>query len=172
MLKNELLISKEALETQLLVAMGGRVAEELIFGPRNATQGAASDFAQATKLAYEMVAQYGMNDKIGHVSYSDSHTTDQTKFMMETEARALIEASYTKTKDLLRAHKSELELLAQALLKYETLTLNEIEAVLAGKDISELKVQKKKEEEELRLKEEDELRIPFPNLPLAQQHNK
>jgi hypothetical protein len=59
----------------------------------------------------------------------------------------------------LRTHKNELELLAQALLKYETLTLTEIEAVLAGKDISNLKAQKRKEEEDLRLKEEEELRV-------------
>jgi len=169
MLKNDLLVTKEQLEANLLTAMGGRAAEELIFGPDKITQGAASDFNTATKLAYEMINIYGMNDKIGHVCYAESNPTEKTKFMMEAEARGQIEHSYQTAKNILTTHKGQLELLAKALLEYDTLVLSEIEAVIEGKDIKELKAQKKLEEEELQLKEEEQLRYVEPVVPPQQQ---
>ena len=160
MLKNELLITRESLETNLIVAMGGRAAEELIFGANHVTQGASSDFDQATKLAYEMVAKYGMSDTIGHVHYADDHSiSPETKHILEKEATLLVEKAYQQAKQLLKTHKNELDLLAKALLQYDTLSLNEIQQVVKGVDIKELKEQQKIEEEQLRLKEEELLAL-------------
>ncbi len=146
--------------------MGGRVAEEIIFGPSKATTGASNDFESATEVAQNMVKLFGFSDKMGHVSYPSSsygetneQLSDSTKHMIETEVRTLVEGAYQKAKKVLSENKRQLELLAKALLEHETLTLKEVELVISGQDIKPLIENRKEVEEQLRLSEKEELQL-------------
>ncbi|KAG0023747.1 hypothetical protein BGZ80_008224 [Entomortierella chlamydospora] len=104
---------------QLDVAMGGRVAEEMIFGAENVTSGCSSDIVHATRVAKMMVTQFGMSEKQ----------------LIESETKGLIEAAQTRVTLLLKTHKEELHRLAKALVEYETLTQEEIRRAIEGKPI-------------------------------------
>ncbi|CAG8514776.1 17542_t:CDS:2 [Racocetra persica] len=111
------------------VAMGGRVAEEMIFGKENVTTGSHNDIVNATNVAKRMVTLYGMSDKVGPVAHPEEdmeHLSSQTKLIIENEIKSLLEVS----------HKDELHRLANALIEYETLTQEEIESVIKGKAIN------------------------------------
>ncbi|KAG0225352.1 hypothetical protein BGX31_007675 [Mortierella sp. GBA43] len=123
---------------QLDVAMGGRVAEEMIFGPDNVTSGCSSDIVHATKVAKMMVTQFGMSDKVGPVAHSEedmSVLSTSTKQLIESETKHLIEAAQVRVTLLLKTHKEELHRLAKALVEYETLTQEEIRRAIEGKPI-------------------------------------
>ncbi|KAF9583057.1 hypothetical protein BGW38_010336 [Lunasporangiospora selenospora] len=123
---------------QLDVAMGGRVAEEMIFGAENVTSGCSSDIVHATKVARMMVTQYGMSDKVGPVAHQDedmSVLSTQTKQLIESEVKSLVEAAQARAVLLLKTHKEELHRLAKALIEYETLTQEEIRRAIEGKPI-------------------------------------
>jgi len=123
---------------QLDVAMGGRVAEEMIFGPENVTSGCSSDIVHATKVAKMMVTQFGMSDKVGPVAHSEEDLTvlsTSTKQLIESETKNLIEAAQVRVTLLLKTHKEELHRLAKALVEYETLTQEEIRRAIEGKPI-------------------------------------
>lgn len=119
--------------------MGGRVAEELIFGPDNVTSGASSDIMKATDVAKRMVRYYGMSDKVGPVNHDDESMqllSAQSKQLIESEILSLIEESEKRAKKILNDHREELDRLANALVEYETLDYQEIIDALAGKPIS------------------------------------
>ncbi|OLY78666.1 ATP-dependent zinc metalloprotease YME1-like protein [Smittium mucronatum] len=120
------------------VCMGGYVAEQLVFGYDNVTSGSSSDLSKATNVATSMVTQYGMSDMIGHVAY-DRDTFDQlsaeTKKEIDLEIRRLNEESYKRVLQLLTERRNELDLLAKALVDYETLDLDEIMLATKGQPI-------------------------------------
>ncbi|XP_077861836.1 LOW QUALITY PROTEIN: ATP-dependent zinc metalloprotease YME1L1-like [Saccoglossus kowalevskii] len=126
--------TKSQLLAQMDICMGGRAAEELIFGPDAITTGAASDFNQATRIARMMVTQFGMSEKLGLMTYTEQNTqSPETEALIENEVRSLIKDSYERAKNLLKTHSREHHSLAEALLKYETLSSDEISTILRGK---------------------------------------
>ena len=126
--------------------MGGRVAEELTFGKENITSGASSDIEQATKLARAMVTQWGFSDQLGQVAYGENqqevflgHSVSQSKNVSEAtaqkidnEVRRLIDEAYTQARTILTEKHDEFVALAEGLLEYETLTGEEIKALIRG----------------------------------------
>ncbi|XP_062900344.1 ATP-dependent zinc metalloprotease YME1L1b [Mobula hypostoma] len=126
--------TRAQLLAQMDVSMGGRVAEELIFGTEQITTGASSDFDTATKIAKLMVTKFGMSDKLGVMTYSDPEkVSPDTQSAIEQEIRILLRDSYERAKNILKTHAKEHKNLAEALLKYETLDAKEIQMVLEGK---------------------------------------
>ena len=139
-------VSREKLNADIAVAMGGRVAEELIFGHDKVTAGAASDIEQATKIARHMVTHWGMSDELGPMSYGENqqevflgHSVTQTKSvseataqMIDAEVRAFVDEGYVQAHGIISDGLSKLHDLAGALLEHETLTGEEIGAILRG----------------------------------------
>jgi cell division protease FtsH len=139
-------VSREKLEADIAVAMGGRVAEELIFGHDKVTAGASSDIEQATKIARHMVTQWGMSDKLGPIAYGENqqevflgHSVTQSKNVSEetartidSEVRVLVDCGYDKARTMIGDDIDKLHDLATALLEHETLTGEEIGAILRG----------------------------------------
>ncbi|MGD9545459.1 MAG: cell division protein FtsH, partial [Methylocystis sp.] len=139
--------SYEQLIAMLAMAMGGRVAEELIFGAAKTTSGAASDIQQATRIARAMVTQLGFSDKLGTVAYADPQQeqflgyslgrtqtfSEQTQETIDAEVRRLVQDAYDKAKQILNDKRKDLETLANALLEFETLSGDEIKGLLVGK---------------------------------------
>lgn len=137
------------LKADLAVAMGGRIAEELIFGAEKVTTGASSDIRQATGMARRMVTEWGMSDKLGPLHYGSDqeevflgHSVTQTKNMsdntaatVDSEVRRIVEEGYTRAENILKEKMDDLHKLAKALLEYEMLSGDEIKALLAGKPI-------------------------------------
>ncbi|MCP4618089.1 MAG: ATP-dependent metallopeptidase FtsH/Yme1/Tma family protein [Bradyrhizobium sp.] len=133
--------------SQLAVAMGGRVAEEITFGKDNITSGASSDIQQATKMAKAMVTQLGYSDELGTVAYGDNqeevflgmsmgrqqNISEATAQKIDAEVRRLVDEGYETARRILTEKKKDFETLAQALLEYETLTGEEITDVINGK---------------------------------------
>jgi cell division protease FtsH len=130
----------------LAVAMGGRVAEEVIFGYDKVSSGASSDIQYATSLARDMVTRWGMSDALGPLQYAEPdeevflgysvnrsrQMSNETAQAIDKEIRKVVEDGYARAKHLLDEHSDQLETLAQALLEYETLSGDEIKTVLAG----------------------------------------
>ena len=135
--------------SQLAVAMGGRVAEELTFGKQNITSGASGDIQQATKLARAMVTQLGYSDDLGTVAYGDNqeevflgHSVSRTQNVSEAtaqkidkEIKRLIDNGYADAKHILTKRRKDLVALANALLEHESLTGDEVKQILAGKKL-------------------------------------
>jgi len=132
--KDELSVTKKQLLAKMDVCMGGRVAEEIIFGEDSVTTGASSDMQQATQIARAMVTQYGMSDKVGTVLIDERQDKISGKLnkVIEDEVRRLISESYERAKVLLKQKHMEHKRLADGLLKYETLTAEDIENVVKG----------------------------------------
>ncbi|MBU6338675.1 MAG: ATP-dependent zinc metalloprotease FtsH [Rickettsiales bacterium] len=138
-------ITRAKLHDDLVVAMGGRAAEEMIFGYDRVTTGASSDITQATNMARNMVIKWGLSDKVGTIDYSSddssSYYPQQKEFSEETgklidaETKRIVDEALTKAKNILNEKKADLEKLAKALLEYETLTGDEIKSLLAGNEI-------------------------------------
>jgi len=133
--------------SRLAIMMGGRVAEEIKFGKENITSGAASDIEQATKLARAMITRWGFSDKLGQVAYGDNqeevflghsvarqqNISEETSQLIDAEVRRLIEEAYTTAKQILTDKGEDWIVLAEGLLEYETLSGEEIKALLQGK---------------------------------------
>lgn len=128
--------TRSQLLAQMDVSMGGRVAEEIIFGREYITTGASSDFDSATKIAKLMVTRFGMCEKLGVMTYADmTQQSPETQAAVEQEVRVLLKESYERAKALLKSHAKEHKSLADALLMYETLDAKEIQLVLEGKNL-------------------------------------
>lgn len=113
--------------------LGGRAAEELIFGTDKITSGAASDLKEATNVARQMVTAFGMSDKAG-LSFVDEHVSPAKQEIIDEEVRRILNESYDRVKSLLKSHQNELKLLAEALLKYDTLDGTDVKLVIEGKE--------------------------------------
>lgn len=124
--------SKTDMLAQLDVAMGGRAAEEMMLGKDFVTSGASSDLAKATRLANQMVKDWGMSDKVGLSTYGDYDMSQETANLIDEEVKRLLQESYERAKSILILHKEELKALSEALLKYETLNAEEITAIMNG----------------------------------------
>jgi cell division protease FtsH len=140
---------RDKMYANLAVSMGGRVAEEVIFGYNKVSSGASSDIQYATTLARDMVTRWGMSDALGPLQYAEPEEevflgysvnrqrqmSNETAQQIDKEIRRIVEEGYERAKHLLDEHRSELEKLAQALLEYETLSGDEIQKVIAGESI-------------------------------------
>ncbi|KWU46418.1 YPR024Wp-like protein [Rhodotorula sp. JG-1b] len=125
---------------KLDVAMGGRVAEELVYGKENVTDGASSDISNATSIASNMVRRFGFSDSIGPVSYMGGDSdqpppSEETQRLIDSEVKTLIEQAQERARVVLASKKDELERLAQALVDFETLDLAEVQKVIKGEPI-------------------------------------
>jgi len=141
--------SKAKCLAELTMAMGGRVAEELTFGADKVSNGASGDIKMATNQARMMVTEWGMSDKLGMIAYADNshevflgHSVTQNKNVSEATAReiyneikSIIDAAYQRAKSILTENLEQLNALANGLLEYETLSLDEIRTVLAGEKV-------------------------------------
>ncbi|HEY5463968.1 MAG TPA: ATP-dependent zinc metalloprotease FtsH [Hanamia sp.] len=136
--KEQYLYNTDQLLDQICMTLGGRAAESIFFG--KISTGASNDLQQVTKMAYSMVTVYGMNDKVGNVSYYDPAQenafqkpfSEETGKMIDEEVRKMIVVAFERTKALLNSKKNEVEILAKALLKREVLFQSDVE-VLIGK---------------------------------------
>ena len=146
--RDEVSVTQAKYKSKIAMAMGGRAAEELVFGLENVTSGAASDIKQATKIARAMVTQFGMSEKLGKIDYSSEHAqipgmpagasaSPETEEMIDAEVRRIVDEGYKVAQTILEEKRSELERLAEGLLEYETLTGDEISDVAAGRPLKD-----------------------------------
>ncbi|EOA91837.1 i-AAA protease yme1 [Exserohilum turcicum] len=122
---------------QLQVSMGGKMAEEIVFGADNVADGASGDIQQATSLAYNMVTACGFSDKLGNVDFKSNYemVSPETKRLIDDEVRRLIDEAKSSARELLQSKRTELDRLADALVQYETLDKEEILKVIRGEDL-------------------------------------
>jgi ATP-dependent metalloprotease len=122
---------------QLQVQMGGKMAEEIVFGAENVADGASGDIQQATQLAYNMVTACGFSDVLGNVDFKSNYemVSPETKRLIDNEVRRLIDEAKASAKKLLESKRAELDLLANALVQYETLDKEEIMKVVKGEKL-------------------------------------
>jgi cell division protease FtsH len=145
--RDKLSMSLEQMTSRLAIMMGGRVAEELVFGREKVTSGASSDIEQATRLARMMVTRWGLSEELGTVSYGENqdevflgmsvsrtqNASEATVQKIDTEIRRFVEEGYNQATKILTEKRADLEALAKGLLEYETLTGDEIIDLLKGK---------------------------------------
>jgi cell division protease FtsH len=148
--RDRISLSRVKLEADLSVAAGGRIAEEMIFGPSKITTGASSDINQATKIARLMVLEWGMSEKLGFLSYTSDGTQElfldhatvasknissATAKVIDEEIRALVDKTYQRAREILKENRDSLELLALGLLEHETLSGEDIKKIIDGQKI-------------------------------------
>ncbi len=142
--RDQLSITREKLFGNISVAMGGRIAEEMIFGYDNVTSGASSDIEMVTKMAKNMVTRYGMSDELGPIAYQENeeevflgrsvsrtqNVSEETAKKIDAEVKKIVEAGYARAKKILTEKIDELHKVAKALLTYETLSGEEIKKIV------------------------------------------
>ncbi|MBV9418646.1 MAG: cell division protein FtsH, partial [Alphaproteobacteria bacterium] len=144
--RDQLSLTRQKMLADLCVAFGGRIAEELIFGHEKVTTGASSDIEQATRIARAMVTRFGMSDDLGPIAYAENqeevflgHSVSRTQNVSEAtsqkidaEIRRIIEETYQRAHGILSSRIGDLHTVAKGLLEYETLTGDEIVALIKG----------------------------------------
>jgi cell division protease FtsH len=144
--RDQLSLTRQKMLADLCVAFGGRLAEELVFGHEKVTTGAQSDIEQATRMARAMVTRFGMSDSLGPIAYAENqeevflgHSVSRTQNVSEATAQKIdaeihriIDECYARAKQILEERQGDLNVLARGLLEYETLTGDEIVALLKG----------------------------------------
>ena len=147
--RDQLSQSEMQLKSRLAVMYGGRIAEELVFGKDNITTGAGNDIQQATNIARRMVTEFGFSEKLGPLRYSDNeeevflghsvarqkHVSDATAAIIDQEVRDLIDEAEKSARRILTENRDNLEVIAQGLLEYETLSGSDVDALLRGEEI-------------------------------------
>jgi cell division protease FtsH len=145
--RDKLSMSFEQMTSRLAIMMGGRVAEEMVFGKEKVTSGAQSDIEQATRLARMMVTRWGFSDELGAVSYGENqdevflgmsvarqqNVSEATAQKIDVEVKRLVEEGHAEARRVLEAKRADLETLAKGLLEFETLSGDEIKDLLLGK---------------------------------------
>ncbi len=145
--RDQISVTRGKLKADLAVAMGGRIAEEVIFGHEKVTSGASSDIQMATRMAKAMVTQFGMSDDLGPLAYGDNerevflgrsiaqtqNNSDKTQSKIDSEVRRFVEEGYATAEKIIRDKLDDLHAIAKGLLEFETLTGDEIIALLKGK---------------------------------------
>lgn len=140
--------SKRQLESRITTLFGGRMAEELIFGPEAVTTGASNDIERATEIARNMVTKWGLSDRLGPLTYSEDQgevflgrsvtqhkqVSDVTAHTIDEEVRRLIDTNYARAKEILTANLDKLHKMAEALIKYETIDEAQIKDIMEGRD--------------------------------------
>jgi AFG3 family protein len=144
--KEQYLYDTEQLMDQMCMTLGGRASEEIFFG--KVSTGAQNDLQQVTRIAYSMVTVYGMNEKVGNLSFYDPQQentftkpySDDTGRLIDDEVRKLVDHAYRRTRDLLASRRDEVEGLAQALLKREVLHQQDVEELLGKRPFEEKRI--------------------------------
>ena len=140
--------SKRRLESRIATLFGGRVAEEVIFGPDSVTTGASNDIERATEIARNMVTKWGLSDKLGPLSYSEEEgevflgrsvtqhkkTSDVTERTIDEEVRRLIDTNYRHARQILESNLENLHKMAGALIKFETIDEHQIRDIMEGRE--------------------------------------
>jgi len=140
--------SKERLESQIASMFGGRIAEELVFGKEHVTTGASNDIQRATEIARNMVTKWGLSEKLGPLTYMEDdgevflghsvaqhkNVSDETAHIIDEEIRAFVDRNYARATQLLQEHRKELDLMAEALIKYETIDRGQIDEIMEGRE--------------------------------------
>ncbi len=140
--------SRQRLESQISSLFGGRIAEELIFGLEKVTTGASNDIERATDIARNMVTKWGLSERLGPLAYIEDEDevflgrsvtqhkqmSDETAHAIDEEIRAVIERNYNRAKQILTDNMDKLHLMAEALVKYETIDTTQIEDIMAGRE--------------------------------------
>lgn len=141
--------SKRRLESQLSSLFGGRIAEELIFGPESVTTGASNDIMRSTEIARKMVTTWGLSP-LGPLTFGEEEEevflgrsmnkhkemSDRTAQQIDDEVRAIIDRNYQRAKEILVSNMDKLHLMAQSLIKYETIDFKQIQEIMSGKEPS------------------------------------
>jgi len=139
-------VSKRALESSICSLFGGRIAEEMTLGFDGVTTGASNDIERATKMARAMVTKWGLSEKMGPLAYEEDegevflgkqmsqrkHVSEQTAEEIDREVRAIIDSCYHRAKDLLESNRDKLDLMAEALMQYETIDADQINDIMSG----------------------------------------
>lgn len=139
--------SKERLDSQISSLFGGRLAEELIFGPESVTTGASNDIQRATEIARNMVTKWGLSDRLGPLVYTEEEgevflghsvtqhkqVSDETAHVIDEEVRKIIDQNYERAHGVLTDNMDKLHLMAEALMKYETIDAEQIKDIKEGK---------------------------------------
>ena len=145
--RDQLSHTRAKLKADVAVAMGGRVAEEVVFGYDKVTSGASSDIKMATQLARAMVTQFGMSDKLGPLAYGDNEEevflghsiarqqqlSDETQSMVDEEIHRIVDEGFEGARKIISENLDDLHTIARGLLEYETLSGQEIKDLLNGK---------------------------------------
>ncbi|MBN2360062.1 MAG: ATP-dependent zinc metalloprotease FtsH [Deltaproteobacteria bacterium] len=148
-------LTKQFAENRIAITMGGRIAEEIVFG--EITTGAGNDIDQATELARKMVCEWGMSERLGPLSFGKHEEaiflgrdfaqrqdySESTAVQIDEEVRRIVTANYQRAKDLLLAHREALERIAQALLEYETLNGDDVDRLMRGESLDRARPTKK-----------------------------
>jgi cell division protease FtsH len=139
--------SKQKLESQIAGMLGGRIAEELAFGPESVTTGASNDIEKATEIARNMVTKWGLSDKLGPITYGEEEgeiflgrsvtarkeISEETAALIDNEIKAIVERNYKRAQKILEENKKKLKIMAEALMLYETLDKDQIKDIITGK---------------------------------------
>lgn len=147
--KDRYSISKRWLEGRIAICFGGRIAEQLIYGEEHLNSGASNDILQATNMARRMVTEFGMSDKLGPLHYSENeeevflghsvtqrkNMSDETARLIDEEIRRLVEDGENKCREILSRNIDALHRVAKALVEFETLTGEEVKALMRGEEI-------------------------------------
>ncbi len=140
--------SKRRLESRIATLFGGRVAEEIIFGPEYVTTGASNDIERATEIARNMVTKWGLSDKLGPLTYAEDEgevflgrsvtqhkqVSDVTAHVIDEEIRVLIDSNFQRAKSILERDIEKLHKMAEALIKYETIDDSQIADIMQGRE--------------------------------------
>ncbi|MGB7453172.1 MAG: ATP-dependent zinc metalloprotease FtsH [Lysobacterales bacterium] len=140
-------ISRKQLDSQMASLFGGRVAEELVFGAENVTTGASNDIERSTQIARNIVTRWGLSEALGPLTYAEAdeevflgrsvtqhkHVSDETARRIDIEIRTIVDAAHQVAKDLVLANRDKLELMTDALMKYETIDTAQIYQIMEGK---------------------------------------
>jgi cell division protease FtsH len=139
--------SKQKLESQISSLYGGRLAEEIIFGPEKVTTGAQNDIERATQLARNMVTRWGLSERLGPLAYGEEQgevflgrsvtqtksVSEETAHIIDEEIRSVIDRNYERSERLLRENLDKMHLMAEALMKYETIDRHQIDEIMNGR---------------------------------------
>jgi len=140
-------ISRKQLDSQMASLFGGRVAEELVYGIENVTTGASNDIERATQIARNMVTRWGLTEALGPLAYSEDedevflgrsvtqhkNVSDETARKIDIEIRVLVDTAHERAMELVVANRDKLELMTDALMKYETIDTKQIDQIMDGK---------------------------------------
>lgn len=143
------LYSRSYLQNQMAVALGGRVAEEIVFGEEEVTTGASNDLQQVARVARQMITRFGMSERLGPVALgrqngnvflgrdiaSDRDFSDSTAAMIDEEVKKLVDVAYQRAKDVLQNNREVLDTLAQMLVEKETVDSEELQELLNNNDV-------------------------------------
>jgi cell division protease FtsH len=178
--RDKLSQTKTELEALLASMFGGRVAEELIYGEKNVTTGAGNDIQQATNLARKMVMEFGFSEKLGPLRYETNqeevflghsvaqqrNISDETARLIDIEVRKLVETGEKTSREILTKKIDDLHKIAKGLLEYETLTAEDINNILEGKEIKKINSNTENSSINPKNKEsikKDDIKNPRPN---------